>query len=151
MVGGGYWRAPLRDADEIACGLLTGQSNVFHQTRRVTAAVEAAGPGTLHCLRVIRTDAQHAQWQPGIDATAYWTLTSFDTGGLPAAGYSLALTFPQPGYVNPFACRWSGVQWECGQTTFGMTSVTRAGVTTLSDWVVASQVVPVELFRFTVE
>jgi hypothetical protein len=151
MVGGGYWRAPLRDADEIACGLLAGGSNVFHLTRQVTAAVETAGPGTLHCLRVVRTDAQHPQWVAGIDPTAFWTLTSYDTAGIPASGYSLALTFPQPGYGNPFACRWTGVAWQCGQTTFDPTSVTRGGVTALSDWVVASQSVPVELIHFTVE
>ena len=151
MVGGGYWRAPLRDNDEIACGLLTGQSNVFHQTRLVTAAVEAGGPGTLHCLRMIRTDAQHPQWVAGIDASAFWTMTSFNTAGLPAAGYLLALTFPHPGFGNPFACRWSGTQWQCGQTTFDLTTVTRAGVTTLSDWVVASLSVPVELIHFTAE
>ncbi|MEO6323068.1 MAG: hypothetical protein ABIT01_14315 [Thermoanaerobaculia bacterium] len=151
MIGGGYWRAPLRDSDEIACGMLAGQSNVFHQTRLVTVAVEGSGPGTLHCLRATRTDAQHPQWVPGIDASAYWTLTSFDTSGLPASGYSLALTFPQPGLGNPFACRWSGLAWQCGQTSFDLTTVTRAGVTTLSDWVVASQSVPVELIHFTAD
>lgn len=150
-IAGGYWRTPLKDGDEIACGLLAGEGNVFHLTRRVTAAVEAAGPGTLRCLRVARTDAQHPQWQAGTDPSAYWTVTGFDASGQPAAGYSLALTFPHPGFANPFACRWGGAEWECAQTSWDAGTVTRGGVTALSDWVVADHALPVGLFSFEVE
>jgi hypothetical protein len=151
MLGGGYWRAPLRDRDEIACGLQAADSNVFHQTQRVTVQVEAAGPGTLHCLRVIRNDVQHPAWELGIDASAYWTLTGFDDGGGTAAGYALAFTFMQPGYPDPFACHWGGVHWDCGRTSFDASSVTRNAVTMLADWAVGSANVPVELLDFTVE
>jgi hypothetical protein len=150
-LAGGYWRTPLKDRDEIACGLLAGQSNVFHLTRFVTGTVEASGPGTLHCLRIRRTDAAHPQALPGVDPTAYWTLDGFDAAGLPASGFSLTVTLPHPGYGNPFACRWNATQWDCAQTSFDATTITRGGVVALSDWVVADHAVPVDLIRFRLD
>ena len=86
---------------------------------------------------------------------AWFSFTNRISSGAGSApsDYVVALTFPHPGLTSPHVCRSvGGGIWECAQSGFTATDVTRVGITELSDWAVSEGfVVPVELFSFSVE
>ncbi len=91
--------------------------------------VDAAEPGTLTALRVDRIDGSPAD-APGA-VPLYWQITPI--GG----GYNVTMTLPHAELTNPSACRrTAGSSWECVQSAFDATTVTRRNVTAFSDWAV---------------
>lgn len=94
--------------------------------------VDAAEVGTLTVLQVDRIDSSPpgASGAPGA-APLYWQITPI------GAGYNVTVTLPHAGLTNPSACRrTAGSSWECGQSAFDATTVTRRNVTAFSDWAV---------------
>jgi len=137
----GYFGPPLEDNDWTTCGLNSGNSYLFNRTSKITAGVAIAG--TLDCLQVKRTDAPHPNALAGMDPAHYWTLVGTNSAGGAASSFSLSLTFPQPNLLppGPYACRQvSGMQWSCSRSSATTTTVTRDGVTALSDWTVGTGV-----------
>ena len=147
-LGAGYWVG--LGYDETFCGLTTGKQN-FNQTWPVQ--VDIVAPGTIDCLRVTRKDADHPNATgdsnlSGVGWGRYWTITATDSLGAAATGFTLTLTLPHDGLSNPRACRYSGdvgYGWDCDDgtyTTFTASTVTRTGITELSDWAVGGEVGP---------
>jgi hypothetical protein len=133
-------------------GTLTNQG-VLRKTKSVTTGAATFGLtgvamnittlGSLTAIQVDRIDAHHpnATGTPGgsgIMTGRYWTITP--TGG----GYTLTLTLPHDNLTDPRVCRYtgSGYIWDCDRSTFTPSTVTRQGVTTLSDWAVGDSVGP---------
>jgi hypothetical protein len=133
-------------------GTLTNQG-VLRKTKSVTAgaatfgltgvAINITTLGSLTAIQVDRIDAHHpnATGTPGgsgIMTGRYWTIAP--TGG----GYTLTIILPHDNLTDPRVCRYtgSGNIWDCDRSTFTPSTVTRQGVTTLSDWAVGNSVRP---------
>jgi hypothetical protein len=97
-------------------------------------ATDVATQGALSSLRVKRRDQDHPNAPAGLLTGKYWNITP--TGG----GYSVNLTLPQPGLADPYACRYVNGGWDYARSVFTPTSVTRDGVSALSDWTVGDGV-----------
>ncbi len=147
-LGAGYWVG--LGYDETFCGLTTGVQN-FNQTWPVQVEIEALG--TIDCLRVTRIDGAHPHATGeselnGVGWGRYWTITATDSLGAAAADFTLTLTLPHDDLSNPRVCRYTGGAghgWDCddgGDTTFTTSTVTRTGITELSDWAVGGEVGP---------
>jgi len=148
-LGAGYWYG--LGYDETKCGLSTGAYS-YNQTWPVQVSIQTKG--TLDCLRVRRTDQNHAN-RTGTSVTngvgwgRYWTITATDSLGQPASGYNLTLTLPHNGLSDPKVCKYpgnlGGSGWDCddgSHTTFTASTVTRSNVTSLSAWAVGNNVGP---------
>lgn len=147
-VAAGYLAPPPEDRDWTTCGLTQSGTYLFNLTYRVRLDVPVLG--SLHCLRVRRTDGPHPDAIPGIDTARFWSLTAENAAGGPAGAYAVSLTFPQPAYADPFACRsLGGGAWDCARDAFTSSTVRRDAIAALSDWAVSDHyVVPVELLGF---
>ncbi len=88
--------------------------------------------GTLSNLQVDRRDTNHSNASGKTATGRYWTFTP--TG----SGYALNLTLPHnvADHSIAEACRYTGSVWDCARTSSTSTTVTRNGVTQLSDWAV---------------
>lgn len=149
-LGSGYWYG--RGFDETRCGLVEDTPYAFNQTWPVSVTLQTVG--SLACLRVQRFDQNHTDRtgdsiQDGVGWGRYWTITATDNLGNPASDFNLTLTLPNEGFLAPRACRYpgglGGDAWDCDDgthTTFTASTVTRSGITTLSDWAVGSDVGP---------
>jgi hypothetical protein len=106
-------------------------SNVFGLTG-VTLNVGA--PGTLGTVQIDRRDVTHPAAGPEQQTGRYWTMTPVGTG------FTLSVTLPHgiADHASTSACRFTGATWDCARTSSAPGSVTRAGVTTLSDWTVGT-------------
>jgi hypothetical protein len=148
-LGAGYWYGA--GFDETRCDLTTGLHS-FNQTWPVQVDIKALG--TIDCIRVRRYDQDHLYATGSASGSGagwgrYWAITAVDSGGSPAAGFTLTLTLPHNGLTSPKACRYPGNQggagWSCDDgthTTFTANTVTRSGITELSEWAVGNQVNP---------
>ena len=103
-------------------------------------SVDVTTQGTLSQIDVDRIDSDHPDAKPGIQTGRYWTVTP--TG----AGFTLDLTLLHDGLSAPKGCRYLGAgEWDCGtipENSNTATTVTRLGVTNLSDWAVGNNVDP---------
>ncbi|MCC6162174.1 MAG: carboxypeptidase regulatory-like domain-containing protein [Acidobacteria bacterium] len=88
--------------------------------------------GALTSVQIDRRDVTHPQAGPGQVPGRFWTMTP--TG----AGYVLSVTLPHAvaDHATTSACRFTGSTWDCARTSSAPGLVTRANVTTLSDWAV---------------
>lgn len=149
-LGAGYWYG--LGYDETKCSLAADHTYYYNQTWPVSVAIQTKG--TLDCLRVRRYDQNHAN-RTGTSVTngvgwgRYWTLTGTDSLGQPASGYNLTLTLPHNDLSAPKVCKYpgdlGGSGWDCddgSHTTFTASTVTRSGLTSLSDWAVGNNVGP---------
>jgi hypothetical protein len=103
-------------------------------------------PDQLTSLRVDRRDINHPNATISQAYGRYWTITP--TGG----GYTVDVTLPHRNvyHAQAQACRYTGSAWDCGRTSSTPTTVTRAGVTTLSDWAVGYPPAAVSLVKSVV-
>ena len=159
-MGSGYWYG--LGFDETKCGLAKNTTYSFNQTWPVSVTLQTLG--TIECLRVQRFDQNHddrtgTSMLSGVGWGRYWTITATDSSGDPASGFSLTLTLPNEGFATPRSCRFpgeiGGSGWDCDdgtRTTFTASTVTRSGITALSDWAVGNEVGPtaVRLQTFSV-
>jgi hypothetical protein len=111
----------------------------------VTIAVTDDGTD-LDCLRVTHVPMNHPNADPPEMIGEYWTIDALrsDMKTTATADYSVDLTLPfATADAADLDCRYTGSGWDCAATSFvANTSVTRAGISELSDWAVADNAVP---------
>jgi hypothetical protein len=95
--------------------------------------------GSLSSVQVDRVGGNHPQADSQTATGQYWQIT-------PEGGdYTVDLTLPHSltNHEDALACRYTGSDWDCGRSSSTATSVTRSGVSQLSDWAVGSSSAPV--------
>jgi hypothetical protein len=137
---------------ETKCGLAAG--NTYNFTTVNPVSIQINTQGTLDCVTVTRTDANHPNATPAIQTGRYWTINGTASGGGAASGYEVTLTLPQANLPSPSACKYLGSgTWDCDDgthTTSTTSTVTRSAITGFSDWAVGSNVpTAVSLAGFT--
>jgi len=99
-------------------------------------AVNVTTRGTLSSLRVERRDDDHPAGSTQAQTGRYWTITPTPT----LSGYTVNLTLPTAFVpaTGDKVCRYtgSGNVWDCDLTSTTSSSITRNGITELSDWTV---------------
>lgn len=125
-------------AGDGVCGLTAGQQALLYTAGQpVTVKVDL--PGSLDCLSIQRVQKDHPQAGQREQTGQYWSLRGVDSAGAPAGGFSLSLTLPfAAAGEHDQVCRYVDAYWEdCASTSYAPgLSVTRAGVTAFSDWLV---------------
>lgn len=144
------------------CGVTNGNTYTFSTQSNVGIQVTNTGTN-LSCLLVKETDTDHpnatgTSGGSGTKTGKYWTITALQSDQTtPAtADYTLNLTLPHS--VSPDSdakvCKYTGGAgsgWDCARTSSTSSTVTRANISSLSDWAVGDNVGPtaVTLNRFT--
>ncbi|MCU0256864.1 MAG: carboxypeptidase regulatory-like domain-containing protein, partial [Vicinamibacterales bacterium] len=100
--------------------------------------LDVATIGGLSSVQVDRRDVSHPSAGPDQQTGRFWTMTPS------GAGFLLSVTLPHAlaNAQSAGACRFTGSAWDCGRSSSTATTVTRSGVTTLSDWTVGTNVSP---------
>ncbi len=97
---------------------------------------------TLQTITTVLVNTDHSNATSGIQTGRYWQITP--SAG--ASGYNLDLTLPHNSVpdANDKLCRYTGSGWDCAASSFdaGAQTITRAGVTQLSDWATGNDVGP---------
>ena len=117
---------------------VTAGSYTFY-TNNLPVTILIVTPGTLDRLVVQRVNRSHPQASPDLDTGYYWQIAGTDTNGHPASGYVVDLTLPTTfaSAADDQVCRFSGSAWDCAASAYTARSITRTGITELSDWAVA--------------
>jgi hypothetical protein len=96
----------------------------------------------LDCLRVTDIPSNHPNATTLLQTGKYWQICALTSDHLTAAtaNYTVDLTLPYGAAdADDTACRYSDAEWDCAATSYvANTSVTRAGISQLSDWTVSS-------------
>lgn len=94
--------------------------------------VNVTTQGSLSQVQVDRVDQSHPNANALTATGRYWTIT------LTGAGYTVDLTLLRPAAVttNVLACRNDASEWNCACSASTATTITRSGITHLSDWAV---------------
>ncbi len=96
----------------------------------------------LDCLRVTNVPTDHPNADPPEMTGEYWTIDALrsDIKTTATADYSVDLTLPfATADALDEVCRYTGSGWDCAATSFvANTSITRDGISELSDWAVAN-------------
>lgn len=95
-------------------------------------SMDVTTAGSLSQVQVGRIDRDHPNANALTTTGRYWTITP--TG----AGYTVNLTLPRPASVpaNALVCRNATGGWDCATSASTATTVTRSGISELSDWAV---------------
>ncbi|MBK9053457.1 MAG: hypothetical protein IPL78_21910 [Chloroflexi bacterium] len=118
------------------CSLVGGNTYTFSPTQ---VQIEITTLGSLSCLQVQQVNSNHPNATVGIQTGRYWIITP--TG----SGYTVNLTLPASAPdTNDKVCRYTGVgnTWDCVYNSHTANSITRNGITQLSDWAVGNNVGP---------
>lgn len=92
-------------------------------------------PGTLSAVQVDRIDRNPPAGPAGVQTGRYWQVIA--GGG--AAGYNVTLILPHRALNNPSACRHEGGGiWNCARSSYSSSTVSRSGITQLSEWAVGN-------------
>lgn len=137
------------------CEMQCGGTGTYTFNTQSGVVIEVTGTGTnLACLRVKETDSDHpnatgVSGGPGTKTGKYWTLSAFqsDKTSLATEDYVLNLTLPHTitPDTNAKVCKYTGGAgsgWDCDRTTSTPGTVTRNGLSSLSDWTVGNLVSP---------
>lgn len=111
------------------------------------AVVRVNGDGTnFDFLRVTEIGFSHRSAPTNIQTGKYWSITPLAGDGTTAAAadYSVDLTLPYNADQYDRVCRYEGTaNWNCAVSDFVVgSSVTRRGITQLSDWAVENNFAP---------
>ena len=138
------------------CGV--SQGNTYPFTDQSGMSIEITSLGSdLACLYVDEMEINHPNATAGIQSGRYWLIRGLQSDKQSnATGFSLNLTLPTSFTLdgNDKVCRYpgglGGAGWDCAMDSFTSNSITRLGVTALSDWAVGDNVGPsaVQLSRF---
>ena len=92
-----------------------------------------------------RTGADAAK---GVGWGTYWTITPVGTG---TVDVTLPTAFTAD--ANDTVCRYTGTgtTWDCARTTNTLSTITREGVTTFSDWAAGNEVRPTAITLNTLD
>ena len=153
-LGAGYWHG--LGYDETKCGLSESSTYHYNQTYPVTITIDTLGD--IDCIRVLRKDGNHPQATANLQTGRSWTITATDNDGSPATGFELTLTLLAPftpDGTGDKLCRYTGdgIIWDCAATGYNATNntITRSGITELSDWAVGDQVGPTAIRLITLQ
>jgi hypothetical protein len=148
LVGGGFTSAGSQASPYVARwtaadgvrGVMTGSYTLYANNLPVT--INVLTPGTLYRLAVQRFNRSHPQATPSLATGYYWEIVGTDASGNPATGYVVDLTLPTtfPPDARDRVCRYTGSVWDCAASAFTANSITRTGITQLSDWAVQDNV-----------
>jgi hypothetical protein len=128
------------------CGLQAGNSYDFY-IDPYTATIDINTLGSLQCISVNRYNASHPAATTPLDTGNYWSITGLTSGGATATDFNIALTLPTTFTTDSEdkVCRYTGSDWDCAMTSLGTNSVTRDGITELSDWTVGNDAGPTSI------
>ncbi len=133
------------EAGTMICGIAQGNTYAFpHQSG---VSIEVTTSGNLGCLYVDEMELNHPNATTGIQSGRYWLIRGLQSDkSTPATGFTVNLTLPTTFTPdgNDKVCRYSGsgTLWDCASSSFTTDSITRQGVTALSDWAVGNNVGP---------
>ncbi len=113
------------------------------------AVIAVTNTGTnLACLYVEEVSGNHPQATTGIQTGKYWKINGLQSDTTTAAAQNFLLNLTLPTTFTPDAgdklCRYTGSGWDCAASSFdgpGQT-VTRNGLSALSDWAIGNNVNP---------
>jgi hypothetical protein len=127
----------------VECGLSAGGSHTLY-AGNLPVTVNVSVPGTLECIAVQRFNKSHPDAGKSLQTGYYWEIAGMDSNGAPAAGFTVDLTLPTTFIAGAThaLCRYAGIGWDCAATSYTTSSVTRAGLTELSDWTVGREANP---------
>ncbi len=124
--------------------LRPGTYTFYKDNLPVTIVVPPGGQGDLARIILQRFDKSHRQRQPSLQTGYYWQIEGLNASGRTASGYAVDLTLSAPGFTpdgNDQVCRYTGSgRWDCAVTSYTANTITRNGVTQLSDWAVGKDV-----------
>ena len=137
----GAFERVYSDGDTVSKAVAAGGTYTFGPTM-VKIVVSDTG-GCLAGITVQRTDANHPNASAALQTGHWWAITTDPVG---CTGFNVDLTLPTDAApaANDLVCRYiaSAAVWDCGRDAATPTSITRNGVTTLSDWTVGRGIQP---------
>ena len=112
----------------------------------VTVLVPPDGQGDLARINIQRFNTSYPGALSPLLTGYYWQLEGLNGSGGIASGYMTSLTLPVPGFTpdeNARVCRRTrpALIWDCAATSYTANTITRDGVTRLSDWAVSKSVI----------
>ncbi len=119
------------------CGLADGQTAALYPgDQPVTVTIEQQGD--LDCLSIQRVRADHPSAGDREQTGQFWSLRTANAAGAAAQYYHLSLTLPfASAGEQDQVCGFTGGEWDCAVDSFTLgSSLTRHGITSLSDWLV---------------
>lgn len=101
----------------------------------------------LDCLLLTETPTDHPNATPNLQTGIFWTIEGLQSDGTSMAAQDFNLDMTLPHTVSPDTdakiCKHvSGPTWDCDRTSSNATTVTRGGITSLSDWAIGDNVGP---------
>ncbi|RCK73402.1 MAG: Fibronectin type III domain protein [Anaerolineae bacterium] len=132
------------EAGQMICDLSPSTGYIFNLNSNVMINTTVT-LGNLACLYVDEMETNHPNATPNLQTGRYWLIHGLQTDKQTAAtGFTLNLTLPTnftpDGKDN--VCRYSASGWDCDMDSFTSNSITRNGITALSDWAVGNNVGP---------
>ncbi len=119
----------------------TGSYTFYPATSLVTATlpvtVNVTTQGGLARINMQRYDRNHTNAITETQTGYYWQIEGLNSSGAAATGYTVNLTLPANGFAPDFldrVCYYTGSDWNCDANSHDSVSITRNGVTALSDW-----------------
>jgi uncharacterized repeat protein (TIGR01451 family) len=138
-----------QSADNASVGGALDNQGIIRKTKDITSTgplsfgltrvdLGVDDQGSLSQLQVDRVSGSHPSADFRTVTGRYWTLTP--TG----SGFSVDLTLPHgvAPDTNATICRFGGGEWDCQRDFSTATTVTRFGVTALSDWAIGDLGLP---------
>jgi hypothetical protein len=136
-----------------------GGTGTYTFSTQSGVVITVTGTGTnLGCLVVDETASDHpyatgTSGGAGTKTGKYWTLSALRSDGTSPATENFVLNLTLPHSVTPYTdakvCKYLGGGvghgWDCDQTTTTSTTVTRNGISSLSDWAVGNHTGPTSL------
>ena len=111
----------------------------------VTITIPTGGLGDLARINIQRFNRGHPNAPFGPQTGYYWQIEGLDASDASASGYAVDLTLPVSGFTpdeDARVCRYTGAgrSWDCAATSYTTDTITRNGVTQLSDWAVGKRI-----------
>jgi hypothetical protein len=136
--------------------LQCGGTETYTFTSQSSVVIQVTDSGTdLGCLLVDETAGDHPNGTSGAAGSGtktgkYWTINALQRDGTSAAAADYVLNLTLPHSIDPHTyakvCKYpgglGGDGWDCDRTSSTATTVTRDGISSLSDWAVGNNVGP---------
>ncbi len=134
------------EAGQMVCGVTQNSGYTFANNSSVVITTTAT-LGNLACLYVDEMGLDHPNATTGLQTGRYWLIRGLQSDQqTEATGFTVTLTLPTDFApdADDQVCRHtgSGQIWDCARSSATTNSITRAGVTTFSDWTVGKYAPP---------
>jgi surface protein len=132
-----------------------GGAGTYTFSSQSNVAIEVVSTGTdLACLYVEEVAGDHPNASgtsggSGIKTGKYWTINGLQSDGSTPATQDFSLNLTLPHSITPDTdakvCKWlagagSGAGWDCARTSSTASTVTRNGISALSEWAAGNKV-----------